>query len=76
MDTTADAVVIGAGIAGASTALFLRRSGLRNVCPHHRSFPGAGASGHGSGLIRAHGADRADIQLAHAGVQMYRTGNA
>lgn len=71
MDATADVVVVGAGIAGASTALFLRRSGLR-VCLIERAYPGSGASANGSGMIRAHGTDRADIQLAHAGVQIYR----
>lgn len=47
-----DAIVIGAGIAGASSAYFLARAGLR-VAIVERAHPAAGASGFAFGMVSA-----------------------
>jgi D-amino-acid dehydrogenase len=47
---TADAVVIGGGIVGICTALYLQRSG-RQVTVVESGTPGAGASGHNGGVF-------------------------
>jgi D-amino-acid dehydrogenase len=47
---TMDAVVIGGGIVGVCTALYLQRSG-RKVTLIESSTPGAGASGHNGGVF-------------------------
>jgi D-amino-acid dehydrogenase len=46
----ADAVVVGGGVVGVSTALHLQRSG-RQVVLVERNTPGSGASGHNGGVI-------------------------
>src|SRR3954470_11403216 len=46
----ADAVVVGGGVVGVSTALHLQRSG-RQVALVERNTPGSGASGHNGGVI-------------------------
>lgn len=51
LDTT-DTVVIGAGIVGLSTALFLARAGMR-VAVLDQAFPNAGASGGNAGSLHA-----------------------
>jgi sarcosine oxidase, subunit beta len=50
---TADAVVVGAGVQGASVALHLARRGVR-VLVVERSSVGAGATGRSSGFVRMH----------------------
>jgi len=51
--TTADVVVVGAGVQGASTALHLARRGVK-VVVLERSSVGAGATGRSSGFVRMH----------------------
>ncbi|HVA92405.1 MAG TPA: FAD-binding oxidoreductase [Chloroflexota bacterium] len=46
-----DVVIIGGGIAGAGTAYFLARLGVRDVLVLERSTVAAGASGRASGLV-------------------------
>ena len=53
MAETADAVIIGAGIHGASLAFHLARRGLRPTVLERR-FVAAGATGRTSGLERMH----------------------
>jgi D-amino-acid dehydrogenase len=49
-DHRVDAVVVGGGVVGVSTALHLQRSG-RQVALVERNTPGSGASGHNGGVI-------------------------
>ncbi|HYB40596.1 MAG TPA: FAD-binding oxidoreductase [Candidatus Methylomirabilis sp.] len=49
---TADAVVIGGGVTGVSTAFHLMREGLRRVIVLEKSFLGAGGTGRSVGIIR------------------------
>src|SRR4030065_168678 len=53
MPETADAVIIGAGIHGASLAFHLAQRGLKPVILEKR-FVAAGATGRSSGLVRMH----------------------
>ncbi len=53
MADTADAVIIGAGIHGASLAFHLTQRGLKPVVLERR-FVAAGATGRSSGLVRMH----------------------
>jgi glycine/D-amino acid oxidase-like deaminating enzyme len=49
---TADAVVIGGGVTGASLAFHLAGRGLRRVIVLERRFLGAGGTGHSVGIVR------------------------
>jgi sarcosine oxidase, subunit beta len=68
MSQAADLVVIGAGIAGASTAYFAARAGLRVVVVD-RGIPAGGASGRTAGYIRCHYANPPE---AHFAVESWR----
>lgn len=63
MSTTADVIVIGAGVHGASLAFHLSRRGVR-VIVVERSSIGAGATGRSSGLVRMYYDLLAETRLA------------
>ncbi len=63
MAGTADAIIVGAGIHGASLAFHLAERGLRPVILE-RATVGAGATGRSSGLVRMHYDVEADGRLA------------
>jgi sarcosine oxidase subunit beta len=69
MSQAVDLVVVGAGIAGASTAHFAARAGLRVVVVD-RGLPAGGASGRTAGYIRCHYANPPE---AHFAVESWRT---
>jgi len=56
MADTADVVVVGGGIVGASTAYLLAKGGLE-VCILERASIGSGSTGHGHGVISLIGKD-------------------
>jgi sarcosine oxidase, subunit beta len=67
MATTANAVVVGGGVLGASALFHLCALGLRRVIPCERRQPGAGASGASGAFIQLHfcrNADEARLTLA------------
>ena len=68
MSHAVDLVVVGAGIAGASTACFAARAGLRVVVVD-RGLPAGGASGRTAGYIRCHYANPPE---AHFAVESWR----
>jgi glycine/D-amino acid oxidase-like deaminating enzyme len=68
---TADVVVIGCGVAGAWTALFLARIGVQRIIVLERAHPGAGASTKGTGLLRVHYSNIAEMRLALEGQRHY-----
>lgn len=72
MTDSADAVVIGAGISGAATALELARSGLRTVLLD-RYAPAAMASGWTLAGVRQSGRHPAELPLAMAAVRRWAT---
>jgi sarcosine oxidase, subunit beta len=72
MSTTADVVVVGGGVIGASTAFHLATLGLRRVVVCERRWPAAGASGKSGALVRMHYANEPEARLAHASLPYFR----
>ena len=62
--TTAEAVVIGGGIVGASTAHYLARKGLKGVTLLERDAIASGATGRTGGLVRMHYTNRPETEMA------------
>jgi sarcosine oxidase subunit beta len=75
MTQPVDLVVIGAGIAGASTACFAARAGLRVVVVD-RGLPAGGASGRTAGYIRCHYANPPEAHFAVESWRMHRRWSA
>jgi sarcosine oxidase subunit beta len=71
MGRSADLVVVGAGIAGASTAFFAARLGL-GVAVVERDLPASGASGRTAGYIRCHYANPPEAHFAVESWQIHR----
>jgi sarcosine oxidase subunit beta len=72
MGSTAEAVVVGAGLNGAATAFFLVQQGFRRVTVVDAEKPGAGASGAGVGLLRSHYDNRPETELAARSMPYFR----
>lgn len=64
MSETADVVIIGAGIMGASIAYHLAQAGVRNVVVAEKRFLAAGATGKSCGLVRMHYDNEPECRLA------------
>src|SRR5689334_972375 len=71
MATTADVVVVGGGVIGASTAFQLASLGVRRVVVCERRFPAAGASGKSGALVRMHYTNEPEARLAHASLPYF-----
>jgi sarcosine oxidase, subunit beta len=71
MTETADVLIIGAGVQGASLAFHLTQRGVR-VTVLEKSFIGAGATGRSSGLVRMHYDTETDAHLAWVSFQYFR----
>lgn len=71
MSNTADVIVIGAGVQGASLAFHLARCGI-HVLVLEKKFIAAGATGRSSGLVRMHYDVRQDTELAWVSFQYFR----
>lgn len=63
MSNTADVIIIGAGVHGASLAFHLAKRGVKPLVLE-KNFVGAGATGRSSGLVRMHYDVRQDSELA------------
>jgi sarcosine oxidase subunit beta len=63
MSNTADVIIIGAGVHGASLAFHLAQRGVKPIVLE-KNFIGAGATGRSSGLVRMHYDVRQDSELA------------
>ena len=70
MNKTYDAIVIGAGVMGASIAFHLAERGLRTAILE-RKVTASGATGHSSGLIRMHYDLAAESELTFKSYQLY-----
>lgn len=68
---TAEAVVIGGGVNGLSTAYQLTRKGIHPVVLE-RTHIGAGATGKSGALVRAHYTNPQETQLALASMRIFR----
>jgi glycine/D-amino acid oxidase-like deaminating enzyme len=74
MSDIVDAIVIGAGVQGASLAFHLAEHGLRPVVLE-RATIASGATGRSSGLVRMHYDVEADARLAHLSYGYFRDWN-
>jgi glycine/D-amino acid oxidase-like deaminating enzyme len=70
--TSADVVVVGAGITGASIAHHLARQGVSVVVLEQSPRSGAGATGYSGGMVRAYDPDPMIGELALASLATYR----
>ncbi|TAK12419.1 MAG: FAD-binding oxidoreductase [Anaerolineae bacterium] len=71
MTQTADVLIIGGGVHGASLAFHLAGRGLR-ACILERRSPAAGATGRSSGLVRMHYDLEPETRLAWESFQYFR----
>src|SRR5512146_360615 len=71
MSSTAEAIIIGAGVQGASLAFHLAQRGLKPLVLE-KQFVAAGATGRSSGLVRMHYDFRQDTELAGVSFQYFR----
>ena len=69
---TADVVVIGGGVIGASTAFHLTTLGVRNVLLVERRHLAAGATGKSGALVRMHYTNDAESRLALESLKVFR----
>ena len=72
MSEVADAVVIGAGVIGASIAYHLAKAGVRKVVVVEKRFQAAGATGKSSGLVRMHYDNEPECRLAWVSFGYFR----
>ncbi|MBK6644313.1 MAG: FAD-binding oxidoreductase [Anaerolineales bacterium] len=70
MTQTYDAIVIGAGVMGASIAFHLAERGLKTAILE-RKVTASGATGHSSGLVRMHYDLAAESELTFKSYQLY-----
>jgi sarcosine oxidase subunit beta len=71
MSSTADIIIIGAGVQGASLAFHLAQRGVK-VILLEKKFVAAGATGRSSGLVRMHYDVKQDSELAWVSFQYFR----
>jgi sarcosine oxidase subunit beta len=71
MSNTADVIIIGAGVHGASLAFHLAGRGVKPLVLE-KDFIGAGATGRSSGLVRMHYDVRQDSELAWVSFGYFR----
>jgi sarcosine oxidase subunit beta len=72
MSEVADAVVIGAGVMGASVAFHLAQAGVGKVVVVEKRFLAAGATGKSSGLVRMHYDNEPESRLARISFDYFR----
>ncbi|MER3446560.1 MAG: hypothetical protein C4291_06810 [Candidatus Dadabacteria bacterium] len=63
MVNTADAVIIGGGVTGASITFHLAKLGLKVICVE-RGYPASGATGKSSAIIRMHYDNEPEVRMA------------
>lgn len=66
-----DAIVIGAGVIGTSTAFHLAQLGARNVLVIDRKTVGEGTTSQSSGILRTHYSVRENVELAQLSWQAF-----
>ena len=71
MSSTAEAVVVGAGVIGASIAFHLTRLGLRDVVLVDRGALAGQASGRSGALVRTHYTNAPEARLALASLPWF-----
>lgn len=71
MAETFDAIVIGAGILGASTAYHLARGGAKRVLVLEKSTIAAGGTGKSAAIVRQHYSNAVLVRMARDSVDMF-----
>ncbi|MCX2726669.1 FAD-binding oxidoreductase [Thermomicrobium sp. 4228-Ro] len=72
MRESAEAIVIGAGIVGASTAYWLTQFGLSDVLVLERAVPASGATGKSGALVRLHYPNPHETRLALESLRFFQ----
>ena len=72
MKQTADAVVIGGGIAGASTLYYLARMGLRNTVLLEKGDLASGSTGDSAAMVRQHYSNEVSIRLVKESLRFFQ----
>ena len=72
MSRTYDAIVVGAGITGASTAYHLKRGGMDKVALFERRRPAAGGTGKSAAIVRQHYSTALLARLTQESIGMFR----
>jgi sarcosine oxidase subunit beta len=72
MRKTADAVVIGGGIVGASTAYYLAKKGLREVVLLEKGEICSGSSGDSAAIVRQHYSNEVSIRLVRRTLEIFQ----
>ncbi len=69
---TADVVIVGAGVNGASTAFHLAKAGVRNIVVVERHHVAAGATGKSGALVRMHYTNEPETRLAFESLRYFQ----
>jgi glycine/D-amino acid oxidase-like deaminating enzyme len=69
---TADIVILGAGVMGASIAFHLSRRGAGSIAVLDKDYVGSGGSGRSSALVRMHYSYPAEVQLAVTSLHIFQ----
>ena len=72
---TADAVVIGAGINGASTAYNLIKNGLKNVVLLEKHLIASGGTGRSAAIIRQHYSNEVLVRIVRRSLDIFSNFN-
>ena len=72
MRKTADAVVIGGGIVGASIAYYLAKKGLREVVLLEKGEICSGSSGDSAAIVRQHYSNEVSIRLVRRSLEIFQ----
>ena len=72
MAKTADVVIIGAGVMGASIAFNLARRGVTNVAVLEKNFIAAGATGKSSACVRQHYSTEVGARMVMHSLEIFR----
>src|SRR5690349_4011789 len=70
--TTADVIVIGGGVNGASTLFHLAQAGVKNVVLVEQSYLAAGATGKSGALVRMHYTNPYETRLAYESLKVFQ----
>jgi sarcosine oxidase subunit beta len=72
LPTTADVVILGAGVMGASIAFHLAKRGAGKIVVVDKDYVGRGGSGRSSALVRMHYSFPPEVELALVSLRMFQ----
>lgn len=71
MNQTAEVVIIGGGVIGASVAYHLSQAGVKDIVLLEKNLMGSGSSGKAAGLTILQWANQPDVQLVQGSLEIY-----